>query len=432
MSVKWEKQEENKGILTVTVPAEQFEAALDRAFLKVRKDVQVPGFRKGKVTRKVFNKVVGEGSLYNEAINDVIPTAYEAALDEAKIVPVVPADFGAIDFEQIEKGKDFIFTVPVVVKPEVKLGDYKGLDVERMSTEVTAEDVDAQIKTKQEQLVEMVVKEDGVVANGDVATIDFEGFVDGEAFEGGKAEGYDLAIGSGSFIPGFEEQLEGVKAGEQKDVVVNFPEEYHAAELAGKEATFKVTVHEIKEKVYPELNDETANEIDPAVQTVAELEAKVKEQLETERTQAADNAVMDIVVKKAADNAEMSIPEEMIEAELDRMVQNFEQSLQMQGMNLEIYSQLTGQTVEVLRDSMKEEAAAKTRASLTVEAVADAEGITVEEADVDAKLEELAGQFNMEVAQIKEALGGTEMLEGEIKMQKAVDFLVEQANVTQL
>ena len=429
MSVKWEKQEANKGTLTITVPAKEFEAELDRVFKEVRKDIEVPGFRKGKVPRVIFNQRFGEGSLYNDAINNLIPTAYEKAIDEAGIFPVAQPE---IDFEQIEKGKDFVFTAEVVVKPEVELGDYKGLEVERMSTEVTEEDVDARIKEQQEKLVEMVVKEEGEVVEGDTVKIDFEGFVDGEAFEGGKAEGFDLEIGSGAFIPGFEEQLVGLKAGEEKDVVVTFPEDYHAKELEGKEATFKVTVHEIKEKVYPELNDDLANEIDPAVNTVAELKEKTKETLENEKTQAADNAVRDIVVKKAADNATIEIPEEMIDQEIDRMVQNFEQSLQMQGMNLEIYFQFTGQNEEALRESMKAEAEATVRSSLTLEAIAEAEELVPTEEDVNAELEQLAGQFGMEVEQIKEVIGGTEMIENNLKIQKTMDWLVEQANVTQL
>ncbi len=429
MSVKWEKQEANKGTLTITVPAKEFEAELDRVFKEVRKDIEVPGFRKGKVPRVIFNQRFGEGSLYNDAINNLIPTAYEKAIDEAGIFPVAQPE---IDFEQIEKGKDFVFTAEVVVKPEVELGDYKGLEVERMSTEVTEEDVDARIKEQQEKLVEMVVKEEGEVVEGDTVKIDFEGFVDGEAFEGGKAEGFDLEIGSGAFIPGFEEQLVGLKAGEEKDVVVTFPEDYHAKELEGKEATFKVTVHEIKEKVYPELNDDLANEIDPAVNTVAELKEKTKETIENEKTQAADNAVRDIVVKKAADNATVEIPEEMIDQEIDRMVQNFEQSLQMQGMNLEIYFQFTGQNEEALRESMKAEAEATVRSSLTLEAIAEAEELVPTEEDVNAELEQLAGQFGMEVEQIKEVIGGTEMIENNLKIQKTMDWLVEQANVTQL
>ncbi len=429
MSVKWEKQEANKGTLTITVPAKEFEAELDRVFKEVRKDIEVPGFRKGKVPRMIFNQRFGEGSLYNDAINNLIPAAYEKAIDEAGIFPVAQPE---IDFEQIEKGKDFVFTAEVVVKPEVELGDYKGLEVERMSTDVTEEDVDARIKEQQEKLVEMVVKEEGEVVEGDTVKIDFEGFVDGEAFEGGKAEGFDLEIGSGAFIPGFEEQLVGLKAGEEKDVVVTFPEDYHAKELEGKEATFKVTVHEIKEKVYPELNDDLANEIDPAVNTVAELKEKTKETIENEKTQAADNAVRDIVVKKASDNATVEIPEAMIDQEIDRMVQNFEQSLQMQGMNLEIYFQFTGQNEEALRESMKAEAEGTVRSSLTLEAIAEAEELVPTEEDINAELEQLAGQFGMEVDQIKEVIGGTEMIENNLKIQKTMDWLVEQAKVTQL
>ncbi len=276
MTAKWEKQEGNDGVLTFEVSAEKFEEGLDKAFKKVVKDVQIPGFRKGKVPRVIFEKRFGVEALYQDAIDFVLPEAYTGAVEETGIEPV---DQPSIDIEEIERGKSLVFTADVTVKPEVKLGDYKGLEVEEQDVNVTDEDVEEEIKREQERLAELVVKEEGAVEEGDTVVIDFEGFVDDVAFEGGKGEDHSLEIGSGQFIPGFEEQLIGKETGAETDVKVTFPEEYHAEDLAGKEAVFKVTIHEIKTKELPEIDDEFAKDIDDDVETLDELKAKKKKKI---------------------------------------------------------------------------------------------------------------------------------------------------------
>ena len=428
MSVKWEKQEGNQGLLTIEVPAEEVNAALDKAFAKVVKQINVPGFRKGKMPRPMFEKRFGAEALYQDALEIIVPTAYDNAIDEAGIIPV---DFPEISgTEGFEKGKAFTFTATVTVKPEPKLGEYKGLEVTKLSTEVTAEEIEAQIEEQLARKAELEVKEEGAVENGDTAVIDFEGFVGEEAFEGGKGEGYALEIGSGSFIPGFEEQLVGVKAGETKDVLVTFPEEYHAAELAGKEAKFVVTVHEIKAKVMPELNDEFAKEIDPEVETLDALRTKLKEAAVAQKEADAEGSLRDELVEKAAANAEVEIPEVMINTEIDRMVQEFGQRLQMQGMNLDLYFQFSGQDEAALRAQMKADAESRVKVSLVLEAIAAAENVTVSEEDVNAEIEKMSEQFGMSVDQIKTALGGTAVLENDIKTQKTVEILVENAKIS--
>lgn len=426
MSTKWEKQEGNEGVLTFEVSAEEFKKAIDEAFKKVVKNINEPGFRKGKMPRQMFNKKYGEEALYQDAIDIVLPEAYTKALDESGIDPV---DRPEIDIESIEKGQPVVFTAKVTVKPEVKLGDYKGLEVTPLEETVTEEEINEQLSNHQARLAEMSVKEDAIV-EGDTATIDFEGFVGEEAFEGGKGEDYDLEIGSNTFIPGFEEQLVGSKAGDSKDVVVTFPEEYHAAELAGKEATFKVTVKEVKGKVLPELNDDFAKEVDESVEGLDALRTKLTEQTTEEKKQTAAQALRDDLVEKAAANAEVDIPQAMIDSEVDRMLQEFGQRLSQQGMNLDLYYQFSGQDEEALRAQMKEDAESRVRVSLTLEAIAAAEGIEVTEEDVNAELEKMTAQFGMTVDQIKTALGGTAILENDIRFQKTVEFLVDNAKVT--
>lgn len=426
MSTKWEKQEGNEGVLTFEVSAEEFKKAIDEAFKKVVKNINEPGFRKGKMPRQMFNKKYGEEALYQDAIDIVLPEAYTKALDESGIDPV---DRPEIDIESIEKGQPVVFTAKVTVKPEVKLGDYKGLEVTPLEETVTEEEINEQLSNHQARLAEMSVKEDAIV-EGDTATIDFEGFVGEEAFEGGKGEDYDLEIGSNTFIPGFEEQLVGSKTGDSKDVVVTFPEEYHAAELAGKEATFKVTVKEVKGKVLPELNDDFAKEVDESVEGLDALRTKLTEQTTEEKKQTAAQALRDDLVEKAAANAEVDIPQAMIDSEVDRMLQEFGQRLSQQGMNLDLYYQFSGQDEEALRAQMKEDAESRVRVSLTLEAIAAAEGIEVTEEDVNAELEKMTAQFGMTVDQIKTALGGTAILENDIRFQKTVEFLVDNAKVT--
>lgn len=422
MSAKWEKLEGNRGVLTVEVSAEKVNEGLTAAFNKVVKQVNVPGFRKGKMPRAMFEKRFGVESLYQDALDILLPEAYGSAIDEAGIEPVDRPD---IDIEQMEKGKELIFKATVTVKPEVTLGEYKGLEVEELDTNVTDEDVANELKTLQERQAELVVKEEGTIENGDTVVLDFEGFVDGEAFEGGKAENHSLEIGSGSFIPGFEEQLVGLAAGESKDVEVTFPEEYHAAELAGKPAVFKVTVHEIKGKELPELDDEFAKDVDDEVETLDALKEKIKTRLEGSKKHEAEHHLRDTVVEKAAANAEVEIPDVMINSEVNRMLQEFEQRLQMQGMNLELYFQFSGQDENALREQMKEEAVNRVRVNLTLEAIAKAENLEVTDEDVNAELENMAGMYNMTVDSIKQALGGLEGVKADLKLKKAVDFLVE-------
>lgn len=422
MSVKWEKQEGNEGVLTVEVDAETFNKALDDAFKKVVKQVSIPGFRKGKVPRGLFEQRFGVESLYQDALDILLPVEYPKAIDEAGIEPV---DRPEIDVEKIEKGESLIFTAKVTVKPEVKLGDYKGLSVEKDDTAVTDEDVQEELKGMQNRQAELVVKEEGAIENGDTVVLDFEGFVDGEAFEGGKAENYSLEVGSGSFIPGFEEQLVGLEAGAEKDVEVTFPEEYHAEDLAGKPAVFKVKIHEIKAKELPALDDEFAKDVDEEVETLAELTEKTKKRLEEAKENEAEGKLREELVAKASENAEVDIPQAMVDTELDRMMKEFEQRLQMQGMNLELYFQFSGQDENALKEQMKEDAAKRVKSNLTLEAIAVAENLQVSDEEVEEELSKMAEAYNMPIENIKQAIGSTEAMKEDLKVRKAIDFLVE-------
>ncbi|MGD6832018.1 trigger factor [Sutcliffiella halmapala] len=422
MSAKWEKLEGNQGVLTIEVDAETVNKGLDEAFKKVVTKVNVPGFRKGKVPRGMFEQRFGVEVLYQDALDIILPEAYAKAVTETGIEPV---DQPEIDIENIEKNQPLVFTAKVIVKPEVKLGDYKGLEVERMDANVSDEDVDAELKGLQERQAELVVKEEGAVENGDTVVMDFEGFVNGEAFEGGKAENYSLEIGSNTFIPGFEEQLVGMTAGAEKEVEVSFPEEYHAEELAGKPSVFKVTLHEIKTKELPALDDEFAKDVDEEVETLEELKAKTKARLEEAKKTEADNHLRDTLVEKAAANTEVEVPEAMVKTETDRMVKEFEQRLQMQGMTLDLYFQFSGQDEEALRTQMKEDAEKRVKMNLTLEAISIAENIEVTDEEANEEVEKMAGMYNMPVEQIKQALGSLEGLKEDLKIRKAIDFLVE-------
>ncbi|WP_018660916.1 trigger factor [Heyndrickxia acidiproducens] len=422
MSAKWEKTEGNQGVLTVEVDAAAVDESLDKAFKKVVKQINVPGFRKGKMPRALFEKRFGVESLYQDALDMLVPKEYAKAIDETGIEPV---DTPNIDVEQIEKGKTLIFKATVTVKPEVKLGEYKGLEVEEPDTEVTDEDVEKELKNMQERLAELVVKEDGKAEMGDTVVIDFEGFVDGEAFDGGAAENYSLELGSNSFIPGFEEQLVGVATGDEKEVEVTFPEEYHAADLAGKPAVFKVKVHEIKSKHLPELDDEFAQDADDEVETLDALKEKIKQNLKHSKEHAAKHAIEDAVVMKAAENAEIDIPEAMVNTEVNRMMQEFEQNLSQQGLNLDLYYQFSGQKESELRDQMKEDAEKRVRYSLTLEAIADAENLEVSDEEVEAELANMSEMYKMSVEDIKRALGSLEGIQSDLKTRKAIEFLVQ-------
>lgn len=420
----WEKKEGNVGTLTITVPAEEFDNALDQAFNKVKKDIQVPGFRKGKIPRQMFDKRFGVEALYQDALDIILPTAYGKAVEETGIKPV---DQPQVDVKEIEQGKDLVLTAEVTVEPEVELGKYKGLEGKEIDAEVTEEDVNEQIEALLAQYTELVVK-DGEVAEGDVANIDFKGFVDGEAFEGGEAEGHDLEIGSGTFIPGFEEQLVGLKAGDEKDVKVTFPEEYQAEELQGKEATFEVKVNEVKEKETSEFNDDFVKEelegFDDA-ETAEDVKAKITEDLKAYKEQEKDFELRESLVVQASENAKMEIPEAMVESEQQRMLQEYEQRLAQQGLNLELFEQISGQSKEDLLEQMKDDAFKRVRTGLTLQAISDAENIEASEEDIDNELQKLAEQFQMAKEDIKNVLGDLTVIENDIRNQKAIEFLVD-------
>ena len=428
MTATWEKKEGNQGVLSVTVPAEKFDNALDKAFKKVVKQINVPGFRKGKVPRQIFEQRFGVEALYQDAADIVLPEAYGEAIEETGIKPV---DQPEIEVQQIEKGQDFKFDATVTVEPEVELGDYKGLEIEKQDADLTDEEVDEAINQQLNQLSEMVVKEDGAVEEGDTVNIDFDGYVDGEQFEGGQADSYDLEIGSGSFIPGFEEQLVGVKAGEEKDVNVTFPEEYHAEELSGKEATFKTKVNEIKYKEVPELDDEIANELDSDAETVDQYKENLRKRLAEQKQTEAENVQKEEAIQKASDNAKIDIPEAMVNTELDRMLQEFGQRMQQQGLSLETYFQISGQDESQLREQMKDDAEARVRTNLTLTAIADKEDIEVSEEDIDKELEKMSEQFNISVEDIKNTLGDTDIVKNDVRIQKVIDLLVDEAKLVE-
>ena len=423
MTATWEKKEGNQGLLTVTVPKEEVDKGLDKAFKKVVKQINVPGFRKGKMPRPLFEQRFGVESLYQDALDFILPEAYGNAVEEAEINPV---DRPEIDVTQMEKGKELIFEATVTVEPEVELGDYKGLSIEKQDREVTDEEFNQAIEDAVSRQAELTVKE-GEIAEGDVVNINFDGYVDGEAFEGGQAEGYDLEIGSGSFIPGFEEQLIGLKANDSKDVVVTFPEEYHAEELAGKEATFKCEVNEVKSKEIPELDDELAQELDESVSTVDEYKEKLRKDLEEAKVNQAETTEKEEAITKATDNAKVDIPEAMINTELDRMMQEFEQRISQQGLNLELYYQFSGQSEEELKAQMKEDAEKRVKTNLTLRAIADAENIEVSDADVEAEFAKMSEQFGLSVEDIKATLGNNDILVNDLKIQKVIDLLVAES-----
>lgn len=425
VTANWEKKEGNEGVLTITVSSEQFDEALDEAFKKVVKDVNLPGFRKGKVPRPIFEQRFGVESLYQDAVDIILPNAYSEAVDQTGIFPVAQPQ---VDIEEIEKGSDLVFVCEVTVKPEVTLGEYKGLEVEEETATITDEEVDEALKSLQEGQAELVIKEEGTVEDGNTAVIDFEGFMDGEAFEGGKGENHPLEVGSGQFIPGFEEQLIGKASGEEPEVSIVFPEDYHAEELSGKEAIFQVKIHEIKEKEIPELDDEFAKDVDEEVESLDELKEKKKDELLKQKEQEIDNNKRESLIKQVTESAEVDIPEEMVESELGQMMQEFEQRLQMQGMALEQYFQFSGQTEDELKEQMKEDAFMRVKTNLALESILEKEELEVSEEDIDAELTEMANMYKMEKEQILGMLGGNpDVLKEDLKIKKAINFLVEES-----
>ena len=425
MSLQVENLEKNMAKLTIEVPASEFEKALQSAYNKQKKSISVPGFRKGKVPRQMVEKMYGPEIFYEDAANELIPTAYE---EELKNCDLEIVSRPTVDIVQIKKGENFIFTAEVAVKPEVTLGEYKGMEVDKTSTRVTQKEVEAKIKEEAEKNARTVTVEGRPVQDGDEVILDFEGFVDGEAFEGGKGENYPLTIGSGSFIPGFEEQLVGTEAEKEVEVKVTFPEEYHAEELKGKDAVFKCTIHEIKEKQIPEIDDEFAAEVsefDTLDEYKADVKAKIKEQKENEGKQKKE----DQAVEKAVANAAMEIPEAMIDEQVRQMVNEFAQNMQYQGISFEQYCQITGMTLEKIQEETRPQAVKRIETRLVLEAIAKAENIEVTEERLDEEIKKMAESYNMEADKLKELMGEEEkkqMME-DIAVQDAVTFLVENA-----
>ena len=425
MSVQVENLEKNMAKLTIEVPAEKVEEALQAAYMKQKNRISVPGFRKGKVPRAMVEKMYGPAIFYEDAANTLMQENYPDAVKESGLDIVSQP---TVDVTQIEKGKSFIFTADVATKPEVKLGEYKGLEVDKVSTRVTQKEVEAKIQEEAEKNAREVVVTDRPVADGDEVILDFEGFVDGEAFEGGKGENYPLTIGSGSFIPGFEEQLVGAEAEKEVEVKVTFPEDYHAEELKGKEAVFKCTVHEIKAKELPEIDDEFAAEVSE-FDTLEEYKADVKAKIKEQKAADGKRNQEDQAVEQAVKNAEYEIPQPMIETQTTQMVEDFAQRIQSQGITLEQYFQFTGLTAEKMMEDMRPQAIKRIETRLVLEAVAKAENIEITDEKIDEELAKMAESYNMEVEKLKEFMGENEkkQMKEDLAVQEAVTFLVENA-----
>lgn len=426
MSVSFENKETNRGVLTFTISQEQIKPELDRVFNLVKKTLNVPGFRKGHLPRLVFNQKFGEEALYQDTLNALLPAAYEAAVKEAEIEVVAQPQF---DVASMEKGQDWTITAEVVTKPEVKLGEYKNLEVSvDVSKEVSDADVDAKIERERNNLAELVLKEDKA-ANGDTVVIDFVGTVDGVEFDGGKGDNFSLELGSGQFIPGFEDQLVGHAAGETVEVNVTFPEDYQATDLAGKDAKFVTTIHEVKEKEVPELDDELAKDIDEDVETLDELKEKYRKELAESKEIAFDDAVESAALDLAVENAEIvELPEEMVHEEVHRSVNEFLGNMQRQGISPDMYFQITGTTQEDLHKQHEADAEKRTKTNLVIEAVAKAEGFEASDEDIEAEIASLAADYNMEVERVRQLLSA-DMLKHDIVIKKAVELITSTAKV---
>jgi len=425
MSLQVEKLEKNMAKLTIEVPAEELDKAIETAYQKNKGKISLPGFRKGKAPRKMIEQMYGKEVFYEDAANELIPEAYDKALDECTEAIVSSPKIEVI---QIEAGKPFIFTAEVALKPEVTLGKYKGVKVDKIEVEVSDEEVDAAINRERESNARTITVDDRAVKDGDMTVIDFEGFVDGVAFEGGKGENYPLTIGSGAFIPGFEEALIGAEIGKETDVNVTFPEEYQAEELAGKAAVFKCTVKEIKEKQLPELDDEFASEVSE-FDTLAEYKEDVKKNLADRKEADAKNAKEDAVIEAIIADAQMDIPDAMLETQQRQMVEDFAQRIQSQGLSMEQYMQFTGLTPATLLEQVKPQALKRIQSRLVLEAVVAAEKIEASEADFEEEVKTMAQAYQMEEDKVKELLGenGKKQVMEDICIKKAVDFVVENA-----
>nr|WP_296457156.1 trigger factor [uncultured Acetatifactor sp.] len=426
MSLQVEKLENNMAKLTIEVPAEELEKAIEGAYQKNRGRISIPGFRKGKAPRKMIEQMYGREVFYEDAANDLIPDAYEKAYDECEEEIVSSPQ---IDVVQLEAGKPFIFTAEVALKPEVTLGQYKGVKVDKADLEVTEDEVTAEIDKERDKNSRTVDVTDRPVKDGDVATIDFEGFMDGVAFDGGKGSDYPLTIGSHAFIPGFEEELIGAEIGVETEVNVTFPEDYQAEELAGKPAVFKCTVKRLQEKQMPELDDDFVGEVSEESDTVEEYREEIKKKLEKRKADEAKAVKEDAVIDAIIADAKMDIPEAMIETQQRQMVQDYAQRMQSQGISMEQYMQFTGMTGEMLMEQVKPQVMKKIQSRLVLEAVAAAEGIQVTEEEIAEELKTMGEAYQMEPEKVEELLGenGREQVKGDISVRKAVDFVVENA-----
>ena len=425
MSLQVEKLENNMAKLTIEVPADDLEKALQSAYMKQKNKIAMPGFRKGKVPRQMIEKMYGPEIFYDDAANALIPKAYSEAYEECELEIVSRPEINVV---QIEKGKSFIFTADVATKPEVKLGEYKGLEVDKVSTRVTQKEVDAKIQEEAEKNAREVVVTDRAVADGDEVILDFEGFVDGEAFEGGKGENYPLTIGSGSFIPGFEEQLVGAEAEKEVEVKVTFPEDYHAEELKGKEAVFKCTVHEIKAKELPELDDEFASEVsefDTLDELKADIKAKIKEQKVNDGKRAQEDAAVDAIIE----SAKMDLPEAMVDTQARQMLDEFAQRMQQQGLTLDQYMQFTGVTADKMMDELRPQAEKRIKTRLVLEAIAKAENIEITDEKLDEEIAKMAEAYQMEADKLKSFMGDKEkeQMKQDMAVQEAITFVVDNA-----
>ena len=412
-------KEDGKVVIAFSATKEEFAKGLDQAFKRAVKRVNAPGFRKGKLPRAVFNKMYGEEALFQDAVDFVLPAAYTKAIDELKVSPLAMPD---IDVKEISKEEGVKFEAVVTVKPNVELGEYKNLGLEKDSVEVTDADVEERLDSLLSRQAEWQIKE-GESKKGDIVVIDFKGFIGDEAFEGGEAKGYELELGSGSFIPGFEEQLEGKVAPVDTEVNVTFPENYQVADLAGKAARFEVTVHDVKEKVLPELTDEFVKEFSKeAASTVAEYKEKLKEEIKLEKENLAEKSYSDKVISTAVENAKVSVPEKLVEQEVNSMFEQFTGNLSRQGLSFDLYEQFTGKGEADLKAEMKSDAENKIKTSFVLGEIAEVEKVEVTEADIDAEVKELATMYNMTEEGIKQRIS-VEDLRGELVIQKTVDFL---------
>ena len=425
MSLQVEKLEKNMAKLTIEVSAEDLDKAMEKAYQKQKSRISLPGFRKGKAPRKMIESMYGKGVFMEDAVNSLVPQEYTKALGECDLEIVSQPE---INVTQMEPGKALIFTADVAVKPEVTLGDYKGVEVPKSEIAVTDEEVDVEVKKEQDKNARTVAVEDRAAANGDITTIDFEGFVDGVAFEGGKGTDYALTLGSGTFIPGFEDQLVGANTGDHVEVKVTFPEEYQAKELAGKEAVFQCDVKKIETKEVPELDDEFAKDVSE-FDTLAEYKEDVKKKLTEKKEKEARTAKENAAVDKAIENAQMDIPELMTKTECRQMMDDFSRRMQQQGLSMEQYFQFTGQSMDKMMEDMKPQALKRIQTRLVLEKVAEAENIQPSEEEITEEIQKMADAYKMEADKIREAIGesGLEQMKKDMAVQKAVTVIADAA-----